>query len=933
MKQIISFLSVFLLCSSLISQQLTDPITQDPNLISGKLSNGLSYFIRKNAKPENRAELRLVVNAGSVLESDDQQGIAHFLEHMAFNGTKNFPKNELLNYLEKAGVRFGADLNATTGFDHTIYMLPISSNDPLILNNGYQVLRDWAGDLLLDKEEIDRERGVIIEEKRMRQNATQRAYVQYIPVLTNGSQYGSRVPIGKEEIIRTAPKEVFQRFYSNWYRPDNMAVIVVGDIDVAAVKAKIELLFSDLKNPANAPVRPERIPITWHAKNKGMVVVDAENTNNMLSIYLRMEPSGKKQTWADQSKVLMDQFMVELISARLRESVVKPGSPVTLGGLVIGDQFLRGYDADIAYALTKEDPAKAISWLTAELLSAKQYGFTESEVERTKKIFLKRYQDAFTEKDKTESSVFASQYIDLFLESEPSPGIEAEWAFVKKWLNSLSVSALNTKVKGLITDRPAFIFYNTTSANSTITAASLVDAYERSLQQTVSAYKDQPAATELMEKMPVPGKILQREELTTLGARKLTLSNGIKVVYKPTTFKNDEVQFRASMWGGRTVLSGRDLVLAKYISVLTTQLGFGKNRSSDMPRLRSGIEANVSFNILSTQLQFMGGSTAKDLEKLLQLFYLKVTSVNFDKEDFNSLRSNMSNQFGNILKNPMNMFNDTILKYRFLNPAFIGGFPLQDELNAVQSEEMKDFYERIMKNLRGMTLYFSGNIDPESFEKMVTQYIASIPTQVKSIALNKANLPRSREGKNILNIKGGKENKSEIAHTYYGNLPEKDDASIMAFSLLTDILQMQANKKLREEMGNTYSPRVSSLVERDPVGQFSLSLNVSCLPENSNAIIDAFDGLIQTIIAGKLDEDDLNKAKMQSIKAMETRLTTNMYWVLFLEQQQNFGLDQGMVTSFASRTNAVTKEQIIEAAKKFLQKANVLKAVMDPLPQ
>jgi zinc protease len=931
MKKNILFTSIALLLSLDVISQST-PIPIDKNVKIGKLSNGLTYYIRKNAKPEARVELRLIVNAGSVLEKENQQGVAHFLEHMAFNGTEHFPKNELLSYLQKAGVRFGADINATTSFDFTMYMLPLPTSNATVLQNGYQVLRDWAGGLLLESEEIDKERGVILEEKRMRQNAGMRSFAKYLPTMTNNSMYGQRIPIGKEDIIKTAPRKAFEDYYKAWYRPNNMALIAVGDIDIDKAEAVIKSLFADLRNPTNAPSRPSIIPITWHQKNKATIVSDPENTNSILTLHFGMEKSSPTTTWEAFGDDAVANVISELFGNRLQEYAANPKSPISFGNIDLNSDFFifRGYKTATIAGLVKNNPSEALNMLIAEVLKARQFGFTQTEFERVKKNKLKAYEEALKEKNKTESASFVNEYFEHFLKKVPTPGIEAEQKFIEKYLNELSLEKVNKLVSKFDVNKPTYILFNATEAHKNlITEAGLINAFEKAKLQKIDAYVEKKLSTKLLDVMPTPGKVISSESNTDLDSKTLTLSNGIKVIYKKTNFKNDEILFRGSQWGGQTNLTDEEIKVSKYYN-LVGGLGLAKNKAADMSKILTGVNANANIAIGPNQLSMFGNASTNDFEKLLQILYLKLTNVNFDNEDFEGLKSNFSSQIGGMLKNPSFKFGDTLNQFRFNYHARVAGFPLANELNEIQIDALKNLHQKITNNLNGTVLVFVGNIDDAIFNDLIEKYIAAIPTQSKPVNLNKEMLLKPIKGKNAFTFKLGKENKSEISHSYYGTVDEITDMDNLAFGLMSEILQMKANEKLREEMGSTYSPSVRGFILRSPINTFNLTLAVSALPENVDKIVSAYDGLISNIINGTLSDEDLAKGKAQRLKVVETQRQTNNYWSLVLEQQFMYGFDAKNITEFAKRIEAVTKDDITNVAKKYLVNNNVLKGVMNP---
>ena len=423
-KLLLSLVAGFFCLQSFAQIKLTDPIVTDPDVKIGKLANGLTYYIRKNVKPEKKLELRLVVNAGSVLENDNQRGLAHFMEHMGFNGSKNFPKNELVDYLQKTGVKFGADLNAYTSFDETVYILPIPTTDPKIVEKGFLVLEDWAFNNLMDKKEIEKERGVVLEESRLSKGSFERMSRQYFPKLFNGSKYGERLPIGKDAVLKTFKPETLQSFYKNWYRPNLMSVIVVGDMDPAEAEKKIIAHFSKFKNPATAPARPAIIPIPQRTKPEALVVTDDEATNKILQVFNFIKPAKKIKTWGDYRENMVEEMVSSLISKRLQELTQKENPPFVFG--YTGYQsFIRGYNTFLSVALLGDNPMQdAIDALMAETNRAIQFGFLPAELERIKAEMLNNAEKAFLEKDKTLSGQITGSYVQHFLQGEPVPGAE-----------------------------------------------------------------------------------------------------------------------------------------------------------------------------------------------------------------------------------------------------------------------------------------------------------------------------------------------------------------------------------------------------------------------------------------------------------------------------------------------------------------------------
>ena len=913
------------------AQAPTETIAIDKNVKVGKLANGLTYYIRRNVKPEGKVELKLAVNAGSVLEKDNQQGVAHFLEHMAFNGTTHFPKNDLTNYLQKAGVRFGADLNAHTSFDETVYDLPISSKDASVLQNGYQVIRDWAGNLLLEISEIDKERGIILEEKRMRQGAGMRMTAQYFPKLLNGSIYGKRLPIGTEEVIKTAPRKAFTDFYTNWYRPNNMAVIVVGDIDVAAAEVAIKKMFSDLKNPANAPVRPVRMPIEWHKTNKAFVVSDKENTSSTVQIYMGLHTDNPTTKWAGYQTSTLNQLISSLIGNRLQENMLKASSPIGFGNIDFDGGQFRGYKALTLRASVKEDADAGIKAIIAEALRAKKFGFTKAEFERAVKETTEQYEEQAAEKDKTESRDFAEEYVNNFLDKDPIPGIEAEKNFVTKYLNTLTLETVNATIAKVNLDAPAFVLFTTSDNFKKMpTDASLLASLDAAKKQTVEAYVEKKVSTNLIEEMPKAGTVINTSANAEFNSKIYTLSNGIKVIAKKTDYKNDEILVRGFQWGGNTNLTEADIKNIKYIPQLLGQLGLGKHNSSEFQKMMAGVNVGASINSSSNTFGVNGTSTVKDFEKFMQVLYLKLTDINFDKEEMEGIRSTAKQQLGMAKNNPQFRFTDTLRKFTYNNSKRIVGLPDATEIENLNFADIENLYHKLVGNLNGLTLVFVGNVDEEKLLPLLEKYVASIATKATPTTLNNANIVRQITGNNSFTFKAGKENKSDIQLSYYGNLTEFSDKENMAYSLLADIIQMKTTEKLREDLGATYSPRVSGQMSRSPMLEFSLVLSVSAAPENVEKLAAAFDEIIKKVAAGEITADDMLKAKEQRKKNVETQQKTNGYWAATLEQQEMYGFNSSIITNYFTRLNDATKDELVAVANKYLLKASILKAILNP---
>ena len=641
-KNLYRSLALILLLSiaGIYSNAQNDPNTLlpvDSNVKIGKLKNGLTYYIRKNSKPEKRVEMRLVVNAGSVLEDDDQQGLAHFVEHMCFNGTKNFEKNELIKYLESLGVQFGPEINAYTSFDETVYMLTLPSDSDLIVNTGFQVMEDWAHNVTFDSTEIDKERGVIMEEWRLGQGASQRMLDKNLPVILKDSKYAKRLPIGKKEIIENAPYSAIRRFYHDWYRPNLMAFIVVGDIDVKEMETKITEHFSRLINPKDMR---ERVNYKIPAQQQTFVTVatDKETPLTTVSIYNKTD-APVFRTYGDYRKDIEFKLFTGMLNVRLGELKELPNPPFINAACYYGSFLARDKDAYVSGALVSETGIETgLKTLLEENQRVKQHGFTDTELERYKKILLNNYEKAFKERDKTESSKYASEYTRNFLQKEPIPGIEFEFEFVKNQLPVIQLKDMNDLANKLISDKDRVIVVNAPEKSDVIIppADSLLELANQTSHINMEPYVDKMAGNDLMAVKPEKGRILFTKKLNDFGAVELKLSNGAKVVLKPTDFKNDEILMRAISPGGQSLVSENDIMSAKNASSIINESGIADYSKTDLQKFMAGKSVSVSSSINLYTEGLSGSAAPKDIETMFQLMYLYFTNPRKDSTAFTS---------------------------------------------------------------------------------------------------------------------------------------------------------------------------------------------------------------------------------------------------------------------------------------------------------
>ncbi|HEX6332915.1 MAG TPA: insulinase family protein [Flavisolibacter sp.] len=910
--------------------KLDAAVPTDPNVKIGKLPNGLTYYIRKNPKPEKKVELRLVVNAGSIQEDEDQRGLAHFMEHMNFNGSKNFPKNELVSYLQKVGVQFGADLNAYTSFDETVYMLPLSTDDPAIVEKGFLVLEDWAFNNLLDKTEIDKERGVVLEESRLSKGAQERMLRQYFPRLFNGSRYADRLPIGKDSVLQHFKYATLERFYKQWYRPNLMAVVVVGDIDPAEMEKKIKAHFGSYRNPAAAKARPAITPIKPRVKPEAMVITDDENPQTVLQMINFIRPAQKIKTWAQYRQDLVNDLVNELINQRLSELTAKENPPFVYG--FTGSQgFIRGYEAFVSVAVLGEnDPKEALDALVAETERARKFGFLPTEIERVKASMLNNAERAFNEKDKSNSSQIVNGYVQHFLEGSPIPGVENRYKFIKQVLPGITAAEINAVAKKMPATSNAFAMLLAPSAKKDklpTNAAFLKDMIAAN-RQVVTPYTEKAVAQNLMEGEMTAGKVVKEAKNEKLGTTNLALSNGVTITIKPTTFKNDQIVMDAWRWGGyqRFPLALKDN--AKNAANIINEMGVKDMSPTDLEKFLSGKSVQVFPYINDHEEGVQGSSSVKDFETFLQLVNLYFTEPRKDEALFKSMVTKQKGMLQFIKASPQVFYQDTLMKVVYNNSPWVSVVPTEEEFNNLDLNKAMAIYKEIFGNADGMHFTFVGNIDVNAAKPLLEKYLGSLPAKPAE-HMYKDNKVRPVQGVVEANIKKGKDAKSFITLMWTGET-EYNREQNMALKALVDVLNIKIIEKLREDLGGMYSGGLNASVQKRPYVHYTITANVPTGPENVDKLTEALFALIKDAQQNGVDQKDLDKVKETWKKQYRTKIQDNDYWLDVLSQSFIDQTDPEYVLNYEERVNALTVADLQKAAQKFLNMNNYVKAVLYP---
>lgn len=614
---------------------LAQPLPMDSTVTKGQLSNGLTYYIKPNKKPEQKVELRLVVKAGSILENDNQQGLAHFMEHMNFNGLKHYPKNDLVNYLQKIGVQFGADLNAYTSWDRTYFYLPIPTDNPDNLKNAFQIVADWAGGALISTDEVNDERHVILEESRMRsKSASWRMLTEYFPALSNGSRYADRFPIGRDSIILNANPDRIREFYHDWYRPDLQAVIVVGDITVPQAKEYIEKYFGGLKNPSDEKPR-NYYDIAPYSSKKALVITDSEATSYNISLLYPAHKVRIEKTLEDYKNDLVRSIMIQGLNRKLRDLTQSANPPFTSAGADIGGNIglalnNEGFELDIRPI---DNIKTSVNAAIAMLLQVEKYGLSENDISISKKQYLSGLENAYNERNTTESASYTDELADNFTNGEPVVGITNEYNYVKELLPAITPQDVNAAAQKWLSENQNYFAFITGPSKGKIdlpTDSGLLQIIDEAFKQQPEKPKEVAQDSTLLESVPSPGKIISETKDADLGTTTYTLSNGVKVTVKPTTFKSDEIVFSGVKYGGTGQYGVADKSNITFLSSVIGTMGYGKFTPTALHDFLSGKNVNLSVNMGNISNNVSGGSSVKDLPALLELNYLKLTSPRID---------------------------------------------------------------------------------------------------------------------------------------------------------------------------------------------------------------------------------------------------------------------------------------------------------------
>lgn len=920
-------------CLPALSQaSLTDALPVDPKVKIGKLDNGLTYFIRQNKKPEQKVELRLVLNAGSILEDDDQQGLAHMCEHMAFNGTKNFKENDIVSYLQSIGVGFGNDLNAYTSFNETVYMLPIPTDKPGNVEKGFQILEDWAHQVSYNDKDINDERNVILEESRQGQGAQERMRRKWLPGLLAGSKYANRLPIGIDSIISTFKPDAIRRFYKEWYRPNLMAVVVVGDISTEEAEKLVKKHFAGLKNPANPRLR-ELAKMNPYSGNKAVVVTDKEATNYSIAVYYSAIPSVQSSTLGQYRDDMVKQLFAGLINQRLRELTQKENPPFIAAGLGFST-LARGYEQPYVSVIAGEnDTRRGLEAALEEVERVKRFGFTAPELDRIKKSTLAGVERMYNERDKSESMDFVDEYIGHFLEGEAIPGIENEYKYYQDLMPGITLEDLNKMAKKMAAESGNFFTMllgpEPAETVKLPTADDLIAINLAVAKKDIKPYEEKAIASTLVSKLPSPGKVVNETRDTTWGATTWLLSNGVKVTVKKTEYKNDQVLMGARRPGGNGNYGLEDKFNANYATAVAEAMGIGAFSPTDLQKALSGKVASARAVFSTTFDGFSGSSNVKDLETMLQLLYLRVTEPRMDTALFRSFVQRSKSQMAFAMGNPQTAFIDTLFSAMYANnPLAPVAVPKPEYFDKINAERALAIYKERFGDVSGMEFVFVGSIDEAALKPLVETYIASLPASGKKFAWKDQGV-RMVKGQKQLDFYKGQAQQSLILAFHSGEVPYSEDLELKA-DAISEILNIRIIEELREKIQGIYSGGTSASVEKIPYDNFQIVFQLPCGPEKVDTLLLAMNAEIESLKKNGPSEEVLNKVKQQWLESYKTGLQENGTWLNRILRDRFPGAEADRFLHYEKYVNSLTPAQIKVAANILLGGKNVFTAILRP---
>ena len=928
----------FVLCAGFqqaVAQQMQfPPLPVDKNVRIGQLDNGLTYYIRHNKLPENRAEFYIAQKVGSILEEPQQRGLAHFLEHMAFNGTKNFPGDDkglgVIPWCETVGIKFGTNLNAYTSIDETVYNI---SNAPIdrtgVLDSCLLILHDWSNYILLKDDEIDKERGVIREEWRSRNSGMLRVYTDLLPTIYQGDKYADCMPIGSIDVINNFPYKDIRDYYHKWYRPDLQGIVIVGDIDVDTVEAKLKAVFADVQKPVN-PAERTYYPVTDNKEPIVAIGTDKEVDDPSIEIYFKQDatPDSEKNNVGYLASQYMTSMISSMLNARLSELVQSANPPFTRASSYYSDFFVaKTKEAFALSASSKADGIEtALKTLLQETERARRFGFTESEYARARANYLQSLESAYNEREKTKHGSYVREYVQNFLNGEPIPGIEAEYAMMNQLAPNIPLQAMNMVMQQLVPDSNQVVIIAGPAKEGLKypTKEEVISLLKGMKDLDLQAYVDKVSDEPLMKEAPKGGKIISEKEGDIYGSTKLVLSNGVTVYVKKTDFKADEIRMKGTSLGGKSIFPDKDALNFAVMDNVIAVGGLGNFSQVDLTKVLAGKKVSVNAGLGATTENVFGTCSPKDFETMMQLTYLTFTAPRKDAEAFESFKNRMKAQLESAQANPLSSINDSLQKAMYNNhPRVVMMKP--EMVDQIDYDRILEMYNDRFKDASDFTFYFVGNIDLETAKPLIAEYLGALP------AINRKETFKDTKmsiRKGVYKNEYAKEQETPtatIVFLYSGKAPYTLKNDIL-LSFATQVLDMVYTEEVREKEGGTYGVNCFGDLQKYPKEQLLLQIVFQTDPAKKDKLAGIVVDELKKLAAEGPSDVHLQKVKEYMLKKYADNQKENGYWMNNLNDYFYYGMD--MTEGYTDIVNSITAKDIQKFVSDLLKQGNEIEVTM-----
>lgn len=929
-------IAVLLICCN-FQFLLAQPMQQmpvDKNVRIGKLDNGLTYYIRHNALPEKRAEFYIAQKVGSILEEPQQRGLAHFLEHMAFNGTKNFPGDEtglgIVPWCETKGIKFGTNLNAYTSVDQTVYNISnVPTENPNVVDSCLLILHDWSNAINLADKEIDKERGVIREEWRSRNSGMLRIITDAQPTLYPNSKYADCMPIGSIDVINNFPYQDIRDYYLKWYRPDLQGIVIVGDIDVDATEAKLKKLFEDVKAPVN-PAERIYYPVTDNQEPLIYIGTDKEVENPSISFFFKQDatPDSLKNTIAYYATQYMINMAMNMLNSRLNELRQTANPPFTGASAGYGNYFLaKTKEAFGLDASSKIDGIDlAMKTVLEEAERARRFGFTESEYERARANYLQAMESAYNEREKTKSDAYVREYVGNFLDKEPIPGIEFEYTMMNKLAPNIPVAAINQLMQQLVTDNNQVVLLAGPAKEGVKypTKEEIAALLKQMKSFDLKPYEDKVSNEPLISEELKGGKIVSEKAGDIYGTTKLVLSNGVTVYVKPTDFKADQIVMKGVSLGGTSVFPNDEIIDISQINNVALVGGIGNFSKVDLTKALAGKRASVGAGLGNTTETVSGSCSPKDFETMMQLTYLTFTSPRKDNEAFESYKNRLKAELQNADANPMTAFSDTVTR------ALYGNHPRaislkEDMVDKINYDRILEMYKDRYKDASDFTFYLVGNVDLEKMKPLIAKYLGSLPS-INRKETFKDNKMYIRQGKYKNEFAKQQETPMATIMFFYNGACKYDLRNNLVLSFLDQALDMVYTDEIREKEGGTYGVSCSGSISKYPKEELVLQIVFQTDPAKTEKLSAIVVEQLHKMAKEGPSAEHMQKIKEYMLKKYKDAQKENGYWLNNLNEYFYTGIDN--TKDYEKLVESITAKEVQEFLAKLLKQNNEIQVIM-----